>query len=407
MSNASYRGPKGDKGEQGPQGVPGPIGPAGPQGPRGEKGEQGAVGPQGPEGPKGPVGPQGPQGEAGPQGPQGIQGEVGPQGPRGEQGETGPVGPQGEIGQQGPVGPAGPQGETGPAGPVGPQGEIGPAGPQGEVGPEGPVGPIGPTGPKGDIGPSGVYYGTDTPTSDVNVWIDPSGKADIPDSSGSGSSRKIIMVPDTLRNSVDGMPAPADKQREFKNKLKEALANGICNYDFIRANDDYSTKISVDRVDTYSGSPHLDFSFISGDGRLSQFSIYDSDLDKLEDKTYIWNNSPVLITTDNFRQYVNSWIYQPGDNSSSQHISFATSHLKLLYQYNNYHGVIDLSLPEGRDRWSSRHEDYCGGCVYDENNGTTIPILIRNDYGTLYIYDARSNSDFGAFITGYYYWQEA
>ena len=359
MSNASYRGPKGDKGEQGPQGIPGP---AGPQGPRGEKGEQGAVGPQGPEGPKGPVGPQGPQGEAGPIGPRGIQGEVGP---------------------------------------AGPQGEVGPAGPQGEIGPQGPVGP------KGDIGPSGVYYGTDTPTSDVNVWIDPSGKADIPDSSGSGSSRKIIMVPDGLRNSVDGMPAPADKQREFKNKLKEALANGICNYDFIRANDDYSTKISVDRVDTYGGSPHLDFSFISGDGRLSQFSIYDSDLDKLEDKTYVQANSPVLITTDHLRQYVNSWIYQPGDNSSSQYISFSTSHLKLLYKYNNYNGVIDLSLPEGHDSWSSRYEDYCGGCVYDENNGTTIPILIRNDYGTLYIYDARSNSDFGAFITGYYYWQEA
>ena len=126
----------------------------------------------------------------------------------------------------------------------------------------------------------------------------------------------------------------------------------------------------------------------------------------MENKTLFYTPS-YLITTDSIRQYSNNWIYQPGDNSSSQYISFSTSHLKLLYQYNNYHGVIDLSLPEGSNSWGSRNEDYCGGCVYDENNSTTIPILIRNDYGTLYIYDARSDSDFGAIITGYYYWQEA
>ena len=376
MSNASYRGPKGDKGEQGPQGIPGPIGPTGPRGPRGE---QGAVGPQGPEGPKGP------QGAVGPQGPQGVQGEAGPAGPAGPQGEVGPQGPRGE------------QGETGPAGPVGPQGEIGP------VGPAGPKGETGPAGPQGDIGPSGVYYGVDTPTSDVNVWIDPSGKADTSDSSGSGDSKKIIMVPDSVDDSVGGMsPTSADKQRAFKNQLKEAITNGIGNYDFIRANGDYSTKINVDRVDT--NNPHLDFSFICGNGSFNEFSIYDYELDRLEKKTYIWSNQPLLITTNSIRQYGNNWIYQPGDNSSSQYISVSTSHLKLLYQYNNYHGVIDLSLPEGSNSWGSRNEDYCGGCIYDS---TTIPILIRNDYGTLYIYDARSNSDFGAIITGYYYWWEA
>lgn len=183
MANPIYQGPigpkgeKGDKGDQGEQGIKGDTGaqgPVGPQGPKGDRGETGPKGedgnmtfeeltdeqrellrgPQGIPGPIGPAGEQGPQGETGPQGPQGpqgiqgIQGEVGPEGPKGEQGIQGVQGIQGEIG---PIGPAGPAGEKGDKGDPGEKGETGPA------------------------GDSGVYIGSEEPTNDANVWIDPNG----------------------------------------------------------------------------------------------------------------------------------------------------------------------------------------------------------------------------------------
>ena len=228
-------GPKGDKGDTGPQGIQGPqgeVGPIGPQGIQGPKGDIGPVGPQGPQGEpftyedftpeqlaklKGPKGDIGPQGEQGPQGIQGPKGDVGPQGPQGPIGETGPqgergpqgpIGPQGEVGPQGPKGDTGPQGLTGEQGPKGDKGDVGPQGPQGIQGLTGPEGPIGPQGiqgikgdkgdtgpqgpqgeqgltgeqgPKGDTGPQGekgkdtVWMGSEEPSADYNIWIDPNG----------------------------------------------------------------------------------------------------------------------------------------------------------------------------------------------------------------------------------------
>ena len=308
-------------------------------------------------------------------------------GPKGDKGDPGPQGPQGI---QGPIGPAGPQG------PAGVQGEPGPIGPQGE---------LGPVGPKGDTGPSGVYYGVDTPTGDVNVWIDPSGEAYIPESTGSGG-REIIIVPETLSDNASGDPSPAQEQQEFKNKLKEAIANGINNYDFMVVGDNKSIKMNVALItsNTYS---YLYFSCINGQGGYNSFHIDVNKLDTLEDRTLFYLPS-YLITTRNIKNYAGGkWIYETGDNNFYQGISSQeTSHLKLLYQYNNYQGVIDLSLPENNTDWGNRYEDYCGGCVYNESYGEIIPILIRNEYGTMYIYDARYASDFGAIITGYYYWQE-
>lgn len=101
-------------------------------------------------------------------------------GPKGDKGDPGERGPQGLPGEQGPIGPAGPRGE---------QGERGIDGAPGPIGPKGELGPVG---PKGDTGPSGVYYGVDTPTGDVNVWIDPSGEAYIPESGGSGVDTYIF-----------------------------------------------------------------------------------------------------------------------------------------------------------------------------------------------------------------------
>ena len=210
MTNPIYQGPvgpkgeKGDKGDQGEQGIKGdtgaqgPMGPQGPKGDKGEtgpKGEDGAIkfeeltdeqkellrGPQGIPGPTGPAGEKGAQGEIGPQGPQGpqgiqgIQGEVGPEGPKGDKGEQGIQGIQGIQGEIGPMGPQGPKGDKGDQGVQGVQGEIGPIGPEGPAGEKGDKGDQGEKGEPGPAGDSGVYVGSEAPTNEANIWIDPNG----------------------------------------------------------------------------------------------------------------------------------------------------------------------------------------------------------------------------------------
>lgn len=205
------RGPVGPQGPQGPQGEPGPVGPQGEPGvrgepgPRGEKGEKGEKGERGERGYQGIQGPQGEPGPAGKDGEPGAPGPVGPIGPRGERGLTGPQGepgPQGEKGEpgkdgaQGPIGPRGPQGEPGPQGEIGPKGErgatgaVGPQGPQGEQGLPGEKGERGATGPQGPVGPQGepgkdgkdgengkdtVYLGSNEPSAEYNIWLNPDG----------------------------------------------------------------------------------------------------------------------------------------------------------------------------------------------------------------------------------------
>ena len=202
------RGPIGPQGERGPQGEPGPVGPQGERGPQGEpglRGERGEKGEKGERGERGYQGIQGPQGEPGPAGKDGepgAPGPVGPIGPRGERGLTGPQGepgPKGEKGEpgkdgaQGPIGPRGPQGEQGIQGEPGPKGErgaIGPQGSQGEQGEQGPRGEKGDKGEKGDTGARGekgepgkdgengkdtVYLGSDEPSAEYNIWLNPDG----------------------------------------------------------------------------------------------------------------------------------------------------------------------------------------------------------------------------------------
>lgn len=413
-SNPIYRGPKGDKGDQGergipgdrgPQGEPGPMGPQGPAGPKGEqgpKGEDGFIkfeeltaeqreqlrGPQGIQGERGPQGEVGPIGPAGPQGIQGIQGEKGKDGAIGPQGPAGADGAQGEVG---PRGEQGPQGETGPQGPMGPQGEAGPAGPAGKDGAQG---------PQGEPGPSGVYVGTDTPTGEVNVWIDPSGEANVPESGG-GIGKEVILVPMSLGNT------PMDqqiKQRTFKNKIKEAIKNGIKNYIFILDTTDESVVLNAE----YDNNK-ITFSYTHSTSGLYNYranyaTISVSDLDKLESRMLFENTT--LITTDNYHNYISgggSWSYV-GVDSSQAYITEYTTHIKILYTYDMYDGVIDLSLPYNERGFHNTSNDFAGGCVY--GNSEIIPIRVKNDYGSISIVDARYDTDFGAYIRGYYYWQE-
>ena len=122
-----------------------------------------------------------------------ISGKEGPPGPKGDpftyddftpeqleklKGPKGDTGPQGE---QGPQGIQGPKGDVGPIGPQGPQGikgdtgDIGPQGPRGEQGLTGEQGPKGDTGPQGEKGKDTVWMGSEEPSADYNIWIDPNG----------------------------------------------------------------------------------------------------------------------------------------------------------------------------------------------------------------------------------------
>ena len=393
-SNPIYRGPKGDKGDKGD------IGPIG---------LTGATGPQGIQGPIGPKGDKGDKGDIGPQGIQGIPGEVGPQGPKGDKGDKGDDGfilfeeltpeqkeelrgPQGIQGKQGPIGPQGPQGPRGPAGKDGRDGIDGEPGPAGKDGAQG---------PQGEPGPSGVYVGTDTPTGEVNVWIDPSGEANVPESGG-GIGKEVILVPMSLGNT------PMDqqiKQRTFKNKIKEAIKNGIKNYIFILDTNDESVILNAE-YDTNK----ITFSYTHSTTGLHNYKVYYatisvSDLDKLENRM-LFENTPIL-TADNYNNYLpsggGSWSYVSVD-SSQAYIGDYTTHIKLLYTYDAYDGVIDLSLPYNERGFTNAYNEFAGGCVY--GNSEIIPIKVKNEYGSITLVDARYGSEFGAHIRGYYYWQE-
>ena len=127
---------------------------------------------KGPKGDTGPVGPQGPKGEPFTYDdftPEQLNKLKGPKGDTGPRGEQGPQGIQGIKGDVGPIGPQGPQGIKGE------KGDTGPQGPHGEQGLTGEQGPKGDTGPQGEKGKDTVWMGSEEPSADYNIWIDPNG----------------------------------------------------------------------------------------------------------------------------------------------------------------------------------------------------------------------------------------
>lgn len=251
------------------------------------------------------------------------------------------------------------------------KGEKGDKGDKGDTGPTGPQGPQGIQGEKGET----------------------------------GDSREVIVVPSSLSNDPSGNPSPATQQKEFKDKLKEAIANGLHNYDFIVYGPDKSIKMNVELTKQTTDS-YLRFSYITADGHYGSFSISVSSLDTLESKLLFYTPQ-ALITSNNVKQYNSKWVYKDGSGNYQQEIYDNTSHLKLLYQYDIYQGTIELTLPDGQGDWADRYEQYSGGCVYDSSNGELIPIQIQNEWGVFSIVDARTSSDFGAVCEGYYYWKES
>ena len=150
----------------------------GPPGPKGDPFTYEDFTPEQLEGLKGPKGDTGPQGPIGPQGepftyedftPEQLNKLKGPKGDTGPRGEQGPQGIQGPKGDVGPIGPQGPQGIKGD------KGDTGPQGPQGEQGLTGEQGPKGDTGPQGEKGKDTVWMGSEEPSADYNIWIDPNG----------------------------------------------------------------------------------------------------------------------------------------------------------------------------------------------------------------------------------------
>jgi hypothetical protein len=91
-----------------------------------------------------------------------------------------------------------------------------------------------------------------------------------------------------------------------------------------------------------------------------------------------------------------------GVDSSQAYISDYTTHIKLLYTYDMYDGIIDMSLPYNERGFTNAYNEFAGGCVY--GNSEIIPIKVKNDYGSISLVDARYDTDFGAYIRGYYYW---
>ena len=129
----------------------------------------------GPRGPVGPQGERGPQGEPGPVGPQGEPGPAGKDGEPGAPGPVGPIGPRGERGLTGAQGEPGPKGEKGEPGKDGAQG---PKGEKGDTGPQGLQGPKGEPGKDGENGKDTVYLGSNEPSAEYNIWLNPDGEAD-------------------------------------------------------------------------------------------------------------------------------------------------------------------------------------------------------------------------------------
>ena len=151
---------------------------------------------------------------------------------------------------------------------------------------------------------------------------------------------------------------------------------------------------------------YLNFSYITGDGCYGSFRMAISSLDTLENRILFYTPQSI-ITSGSINYYTPKWVYKNGSGGSTQEIYNDTSHLKLLYQYDIYHGTIDITLPNGRMDWADRYERYPGGCVYDNSNSESIPIEIQNDGGIFSIVDARTGSSFGAIFEGYYYWEES
>lgn len=436
-SNPVYQGPQGEKGDRGDVGPIGPVGPQGPKGDKGDRGEQGPIGPQGeigpagkdgaikfeeltdeqkellrgPQGIQGPQGPKGDQGPVGPEGPQGkrgLQGEVGPEGPQGPQGIQGKQGIQGETGKTGPAGPQGPAGADGAQGPRGEQGIQGEMGPQGPEGPQGPIGPQGEAGPagkdgadgapgqkgdKGDPGNSGVYVGTDTPTdTNVNVWIDPSGGAYEPDNGG-GDGVKCITLPNQQ----------GDLTAEDKTYLEQYYAyyletNAIPSDVWtVRLDQGHANVAKVIRIICVSGYYHraIYFYYLNTMNELCEGCVdFDND-------TYTFQQYRSEYSVQSLG---GKWTYVSVGNTET-YMDCQSSHIKILYVYDTYDGVIDISLSDN-DKWfPSYYNDFNGGFVWNQSNYEAMPLKVKNEWGTIRIVDARDDSDFGGYIRGYYYWE--
>lgn len=273
------------------------------------------------------------RGPAGPQGEQGPKGDKGETGPRGEQGPAGPQGDQGEQGIQGPEGPIGP---TGPEGPMGPQGEIGPQGPKGDIGEQGPAGPQGDPGLPGPMGPagsSGVYVGSEEPSGDVNVWINPMGDIEI----NGGENINIITLEINLTD---------ENKQWLENYYEECVLNGhAVSPNSILYQHYHSAVYEIIGIQLYQQSLYLKwfmdnvlyFTMIE----FKDGSVFRSYISDQSQATYDWQIRDY--------SYVSSSQLYIGD------IPQDTKHFKIVGYWDDYSHLTtyNISFPLDRDIYSS------------------------------------------------------
>ena len=120
------------------------------------------------------------------------------------------IGPKGDTGEQGPQGPQGIKGDTG---------DIGPQGPQGEQGLTGEQGPKGDIGPQGEKGKDTVWMGSEEPSADYNIWIDPN-----------GTSTDELATKKDLENKQDKLTAGANITIDSNNVI--SASGGGSSYTF-------------------------------------------------------------------------------------------------------------------------------------------------------------------------------
>ena len=97
---------------------------------------------------------------------------------------------------------------------------IGPKGDTGEQGPKGQQGPKGDTGPQGEKGKDTVWMGSEEPSADYNIWIDPN-----------GTSTDELATKKDLENKQDKLTAGANITIDSNNVIS-ASGGGGSSYTF-------------------------------------------------------------------------------------------------------------------------------------------------------------------------------
>lgn len=295
-------------------------------------------------------------------GPKGDTGEQGPQGPQGIKGDTGEQGPKGDVGPIGPQGPQGIKGDTG---------DIGPQGPQGEQGLTGEQGPKGDTGPQGEKGKDTVWMGSEEPSADYNIWIDPN-----------GTSTDELATKKDLENKQDKLTAGANITIDSNNVISASgggssggglIGKSMRSYnqptsewgwiaDWAQHPEKYYVVIQNDStydcpvIFTYPSGNYFYYCWFGNDILYTGYIKFtDNTLSQVESVSQYSSSGTVWLTEQNWRNYITAGDWQ-ATNSTSESNLYNAKEVVIFWQDNNF----------------NRHQSYLNvGCDYYGNSGNT------------------------------------